>query len=286
MRQVILIHAHKDLAQLNALVEALVDDEFLIYVNVDAKSAIDIDALHPAVHLVRRRIDIVWGDFSQVQATLNSMRQVVAEVRAFDKLVFISAQDFPLLPNRRLKQALAALAGRELLDCVQVGPQGWQCAERYQYFHRGADGPLALLACRAANRAMRLAGLARGMVHGWQPWGGSSWWSLSRACVKAIVVQVRDDPAIVRFFRSVACPDELFFQTLVMNSPFRDQVLPDNFRYLQWEQAGARNPKVLDESDFDTISASRAHFCRKLDPGASAALLPLLRRLRASREEA
>ena len=284
MRQVILIHAHKDLDQLNALVDQLVDDEFLIYVNVDAKSAIDVGRLHPATHLVRRRIDIRWGDFSQVQATLNSMRQVVDEVPAFDKLVFISAQDFPLLPNRRLKIELAALAGRELLDCVQVGPQGWSCAQRYQYFYRDGGGALAVLACRVANRAMRIGGLARAMVNGWQPWGGSSWWSLSRDCAKAIVRQVRDDPAIVRFFRSVSCPDELFFQTLVMNSPFRERVLANNFRHIAWAPSDGPNPKVLEAGDFEAIRASSAHFCRKLDPGASAALLPLLRQLRASRE--
>lgn len=273
MRQVILIHAHKDLAQLNALVERLLDDDFLIYVNVDAKSSIDVGALHPAARLVRPRIAIHWGDFSQVEATLHSMRQVVGEAGAFDKLLFISAQDYPLLPNRRLKQDLAALAGYELLDCVPVGPHGWQCAQRYQYFHREDGGRLAVLACRLANRAMRIAGVTRPMVNGWQAWGGSSWWTLSRDCVDAIVGQVCADPAIARFFRRVSCPDELFFQTLVMNSPFRARVLTNNFRYLQWQAGGARSPKVLDEGDFDAIRASGAHFCRKVDPYASALLL-------------
>ncbi|MDL2354320.1 MAG: beta-1,6-N-acetylglucosaminyltransferase [Pseudomonadota bacterium] len=283
MRQVFLIHAHKDLAQLNALVGQLLDDEFLIYVNLDAKAAIDAAAVHPGARQVRRRIAIHWGDFSQVEATLHSMRQIVAEAGAFDKLVFLSGQDAPLLPNRRLKQALTALAGCELLDCVRVGAAGWPCDERYQYFHRDGAGALAQLACRAANRAMRLAGLERGMVNGWQAWGGSSWWTLSRACVAAIVAQVRDDPAIVRFFRSVSCADELFFQTLVMNSPFGARVLPHNFRHIQWSAAGARNPKVLDAGDFEAIRAADAHFCRKLDGTASAALLPLLRALRESR---
>lgn len=281
MRQVILIHAHKDLAQLNALVDLLLDDEFLIYVNVDAKSAIDVAALHPAARLVHPRIAIHWGDFSQVEATLHSMRQVMAEAGAFDKLLFVSAQDFPLLSNRRLKQDLAALAGYELLDCVPIGPHGWQCAERYQFFHRDGGARLAMQACRLANRAMRAAGVTRAMINGWQPWGGSSWWTLSRACVAAIVGQVRDDRAIVRFFRSVSCADELFFQTLVMNSPFRARVLSNNFRHLQWQDGGARSPKVLDEDDFDAIRASGAHFCRKIDPSVSAALM---RRLRASLE--
>ncbi|MDB5916195.1 MAG: hypothetical protein JWR40_429 [Massilia sp.] len=285
MRQVILIHAHKDLGQLNTLVSQLLDDDFLIYVNVDAKSAIDVNALHPAARLVLPRIAIHWGQFSQVEATLHSMRQVVLEAGGFDKLVFISAQDAPLLPNRRLKMELAALAGRELLDCVAIGPQGWACAERYQYFHaNGTYGALGRLACRAANRIMRVGGLRRTMVNGWQPWGGSSWWSLSRECVKAILERVRTDPAIVRFFRSVSCPDELFFQTLVMNSPFRAKVVLDNFRHIEWAGAKARHPKVLDERDFAALSASRAHFCRKLESPASAGLLPLLRRLRESRE--
>jgi hypothetical protein len=283
MRQVILIHAHKDLEQLNALVGQLVDDEFLIYVNVDAKSAIDVAALHPAAQLVRPRIAIRWGEFSQVEATLHSMRQIVAQAGAFDKLVFISAQDAPLLPNRRLKHELAALAGRELLDCVPVGPHGWACAERYQYFHRGEGGALARLACRMANRLMRLAGKRRAMVNGWQPWGGSSWWSISRDCARMIVGLVGADPAIARFFRTVSCPDELFFQTLVMNSPFRTCVQFDNYRHIEWAAHGARNPRVLDAGDFDKLRASRAHFCRKLDPAASASLLPLLQRLRASR---
>jgi hypothetical protein len=283
MRQVILIHAHKDLEQLNALVGLLVDDAFLIYVNVDAKSAIDVAALHPAARLVLPRIDIRWGEFSQVEATLHSLRQIVGQAGAFDKLVFISAQDFPLLPNRALRQQLAALAGRELIDCVPVGPQGWSCAERYQYFHGGAGGAAAL-ACRVANRLLRLGGRRRAMVHGWQPWGGSSWWTISRACAGMIVRRVAADPAIARFFRTVACPDELFFQTLVMNSPFRPRVQFDNFRHIEWAAPGARNPRVLDAGDFAKLRASRAHFCRKLDPAASASLLPLLRGLRASRE--
>ncbi|MET0856228.1 MAG: beta-1,6-N-acetylglucosaminyltransferase [Telluria sp.] len=277
MRQVILIHAHKDIAQLNALVALLLDDDFLIYVNVDAKSAIDVGALHPALRLVHPRIDIHWGRFSQVEATLHSMRQVLAEAGAFDKLMFISAQDAPLLPNHRLKRELAALCAHELLDCVPIGPTGWDCAHRYQYYHAV---PLAAL----ASRAMRACRLRRRMVHGWQPWAGSSWWALSRGCVEAIVARVDADPALARFFRSVDCPDEMFFQTVVMNSPFRPRVLHNNFRHIQWTTESSRSPKVLDASDFGAIAASPAHFCRKLEPAASAALLPLLAGLRASRE--
>jgi hypothetical protein len=280
--QVFLIQAHKDIDQLNALVDHLRDDDFTVYVNLDRKCDLDPARVHPAARQVQERVDVHWGTFSQVQAVLNSLRQIVAEVPDFDKVLFLSAQDFPLLSNAALKAELAALSGRELLDTVAIGaaPGQWAAGYRYRYFYPGRATRAGRLACALANRAMRAVGIARNMPGGMQPWGGSSWWALSRDCVRMLLDRVDGDPRLVRFFRRVACPDEMFFQTLVMNSPFRDRVLGSNFRYVQWPENGARNPKVLDEGDFDRIAASRAHFCRKLDSRASAGLMPRLLALR------
>ena len=279
MKQIFLIHAHKDLEQLNTLVAQLCDDEFVIYVHLDRKSGIDPALVHPAARLVARRIDVRWGGFSQVQATLNSLRQIVAEVPVFDKVVFLSAQDFPLLPNHRLKRELAILARYELLDAMPVGPGGWQVAFRYQYFYREGGTRFERIACGLANRILRLCGRRRRMAGGLEPWGGSSWWALSRPCVASLLERCDRDRSLARFFSTVQCPDEMFFQTLVMNSPFRARVLSQNFRYIQWPEQGSRNPKVLDEGDFERIAASGAHFCRKLDSEHSANLLPRLREL-------
>jgi hypothetical protein len=283
MKQVILIHAHKDLDQLNTLVGQLCDDDFIIYVNLDHKSTIDPARLHPAARLVARRVDVRWGGFSQVQAILNSLRQVVGEVAVFDKVVFLSAQDFPLLPNERLKQELARVAGKELLDNMPIGPGGWPVAFRYQYFYREGGGRAERLACGLANRALRLARRTRRAPAGLALYGGSSWWALSRDCIRALLARIEREPAIVRFFQTVLCPDEMFFQTLVMNSPWRTRVLSQNFRYIEWPPHGSRNPKVLDEADFERIRASGAHFCRKLDSRLSAGLVLRLIQLKQSR---
>jgi hypothetical protein len=284
MKQVFLIAAHKDAAQLNALVEQLRDDAFLIYVHLDAKGAIRPDEVHPAARLIRERVAVHWGCFSQVQATLNSLAQIVAEVTAFDKVLFLSAQDFPLLSNPALKAALAQLEGQELLDTVAIGRESgqWAADYRYQYFYRDEAGGLTRLACLLANRAMRTLGRTRSLPGGLRPYGGSSWWALSRGCVRELLARIDREPGILRFFRSVSCPDEMFFQTLVMNSRFSGRVLSENFRYIQWPEQGARNPKILDEHDFERIAASRAHFCRKIDSRASASLLPRLLALRSN----
>jgi hypothetical protein len=288
MKQVFLIQAHKDLGQLNGLIEQLCDDDFLIYVNLDRKSDIDPAGVDPRARLVRNRIDVYWGTFSQVQAALNSLAQIVDDVAAFDKVIFLSAQDFPLLSNAALKEALAGLRERELLDTVAIGhaPGEWAADRRYQYFYAGhALSPLRLV-YGLVNKAMDVTGFKRRVPGGMQAYGGSSWWALSRDCVCALLERVQREPGLVRFFRSASCPDELFFQTLVMNSPFRARVLGHNFRYVQWPEDGARNPKVLDESDFERIAAARQsagfHFCRKIDSRASATLVPRLLALRAA----
>jgi hypothetical protein len=276
--QVFLIQAHKDIGQLNALVEQLRDDDFVVYVNLDAKCDLDPARVHPAARLVRERVDVHWGTFSQVQAVLHSLRQIVDEVADFDKVLFLSAQDFPLLSNAALKAALAALRGRELLDTVAIGtaPGQWAADYRYRYFYPERATRPQRIACALANRVLRATGVTRRLPGGLAPFGGSSWWALSRGCVRMLLARVDAAPALVRFFRRAACPDEMFFQTIVMNSPYRERVLGSNFRYVQWPEHGARNPKVLDEGDFDRIAASRAHFCRKLDSQVSAGLMPRL----------
>jgi hypothetical protein len=127
---------------------------------------------------------------------------------------------------------------------------------------------------------MRGLGLRRRMTGGMRPYGGSGWWTLSRACIEMILARVAAEPSLERFFRTTACPDEMFFQTLVMDSPFADNVVSNNFRYIAWQDSSARNPKILDAGDFGDIARSGAHFCRKLDAVRSAGLLPMLVNLR------
>ena len=276
MKQAFLICAHKDIDQLNGLVRQLCDPDFRVYVHLDRKSALDPAQLHPTARLVRERVAVRWGDVSQVESVLASVRQILLEVPDFDKLIFISAQDFPLLPNHLLKAELARMRGYELIETAPIAASGWRVMHRYAYFHRDSGRLAERLACVAANRALRLLGRTRHLPDGFVPYGGSCWWTLSRNCVRELLRLADAHPRLLRFCRSVQSPDELFFQTLVMHSRFAGRVLPQNFRYIQWPQGGACHPKVLDEGDFERIRASGAHFCRKLDSHASAALLSRL----------
>jgi len=286
MKQVFLIGAHKDVGQLNALVEALCDPDFLVYVHLDSKSTIDPATLHPAAHLVSPRIDVRWGSYAQAEASLVALRQILREQPDFDKVTLLSAQDFPLLPNALLKREMARLQGHELLENAAIRPGAWNVGFRYQFFHREGGGQIERVACALANRVLRLTGRRRRMPDGFVPHGGSAWWALSRDCIAEVLRLIDTHPRVVRFLHSVQCVDEMLFHTFVMNSRFAGRVLSDNYRYVQWPEQGSRNPKVLDAGDFERIRASNAHFCRKLDSQASAELLPRLQQWKESRAAA
>ncbi|NGY93813.1 beta-1,6-N-acetylglucosaminyltransferase [Bacillus megaterium] len=40
---------------------------------------------------------------------------------------------------------------------------------------------------------------------------------------------------IYNYFKYVLIPDEIFFQTILLNSKFKDEIINDNLTYINWE---------------------------------------------------
>lgn len=71
-------------------------------------------------------------------------------------------------------------------------------------------------------------------------------------------------------------PEELFLQTIIMNSSYRELVQPDNLCYSLWEEKNGSIPAILDADDYEQIKDSGAYFCRKTDSIVSKGLIELL----------
>src|SRR3569832_1189476 len=83
------------------------------------------------------------------------------------------------------------------------------------------------------------------------PYGGPDWWSLSRACLAHVLERAEQQPGLVRFFCYTASPGELFFQTVILNSPFAKRVR--NFAaYEEWRDhrrtSGQDLPRLAEEA--------------------------------------
>ena len=295
---IILAHRYPD--HLIRLIERLSADGARFFVHIDKKAPAEvsrrvIEAFRPAphVHLVPRH-RVVWGRFGVVQATLEGIGEIVRRRFACDFGILLSGQDYPIKSNAQIFDYLAHHKGQSFLDYERLpSPRRWLNENgglnRIEYWHfRVGDLPLEFprpfpahtAAGRIAARAW--AGLCRAfprkrtLPNGLVPYGGSAFWCLTGACLRYVYDFSLRHRNVARFFRYVDVPDEVFFQTIVMNSAYRHAVINDNLRYVAWPKLPAAHPEILGEDDFERIVTSGKLFARKFDPAHSARLLEMI----------
>jgi hypothetical protein len=103
--------------------------------------------------------------------------------------------------------------------------------------------------------------------------GGSTWWTLSRPCLKYVVDYTKSHPDLLGRLRHSFCSEEIYFQTVIMNSPFAAQVDGNNLRYIDWRFRNGSLPAVVDETDYDCVAKPDVIFARKFQHPISATLI-------------
>jgi hypothetical protein len=269
MRVAYLILAHEKPAQLARLVSALTADGVGVFVHVDQASLLDdfTDSVGnaPYVEWARQRVDVHWGGFGVVQATLNLMSQASAK-GSYDYFILLSGVDYPIASHARLVAELSSAEGAEFINCRRMPApdidKPMSRLDRYFIAPKNRRNAIA----RLLNRAL-LIGPRRNVrraLGSMQPYAGSGWWCLSHACVDYIISFTEANPDFVNFFRRSRIPDEMFFQTIVGNSDFGQRIRPALF-YADWSRKAPPFPSVLDRGDLDYLRDSGKLFARKFD---------------------
>jgi hypothetical protein len=212
---------------------------------------------------------------SLVEAMLDSFAEIDGD-GGYGHLINISGQDYPVWSCERIQRFLAEAKGRQFLHHTLLAPGGWpEAVDRVEYHHYHGPSWARGVASKALRGVMRALGLKRRMPRALTAYGGSTWWILSREAIRVILDFVAANPAYVEFMRTVAIPDEVFFHTILLNSPLRGSVVNDNHRYVDWSERLA-HPKLLTRTDHAKIVASGKMFCRKIDTRTEGGLLDLL----------
>ena len=60
-------------------------------------------------------------------------------------------------------------------------------------------------------------------------------------------------------------PEEFCFQTILLNSKYKDKVVNNNLRYWNFDGGDNSGPVYLEENDLRTTKFRKALFCRKVD---------------------
>jgi hypothetical protein len=207
-----------------------------------------------------------WGAFGHVRTSLKGIDHLHLAGVEFDYAVLLTGQDYPLRSPETIAETLDRADGASFMNWWPLPYEPWGergGLDRFEHWH--------WVTYRRAHVALPLR---RRLPHGYLPFGGGAYWCFARPLVDYVQRFVTTNPGYVRFFERVLIPDELFFQTLIMNSPLRETVVNDNLRYLDWSREPA--PAVLGVADLDRLLGSRKLFGRKFDETVDRAVLDRL----------
>lgn len=68
--------------------------------------------------------------------------------------------------------------------------------------------------------------------------------------------------AYYKYFRYSQCADELFVQTILINSPRIEKIIDSNLRCIDWKRG---NPYTFKLEDYEMLMGSNKLFARKFD---------------------
>src|SRR5690242_6723720 len=197
-----------------------------------------VDQLANVIFLKRHNCH--WGDFGHVRASLKGLALLCENKIDFDYLFLLTGQDYPIKSNACISSFLASRKGKEFISHYEFPNKAWglaggmrrielwhfrfleECPIRF--LHRFAHLPvnhqsrskIKSLIYRSVNLLFRKRRFPAGM----KPFGGPGYWCITRECAQYIDAFVRENRRFVQFFRYVDIPDENFFHTIVLNSPF------------------------------------------------------------------
>lgn len=276
MKQAILVQCHKKPEQVNLLLNALDDPDLDIYIHIDKKSNIKSGIkTGQQIHILpdEYRVDVGWAVFSQVEATLNLMKYASAH-GDYGHYVLCSGQDYPLVKASELSDFLNKNADFNFVQ-IWASKNGGGYTNNYDkrteiYYPYSVLGNT--LPKRIAKRA--LVELTGGYNRTWSIFRrkqlenvdfyfGSQWVCISGEVEKWVEEYIKNHPGFIEFYRHTNCPDESFFQTLLMNSPYKNR-RQDYLHYIDWS-FGGNSPKNLDVSDIDRMMKSGKLMARKFE---------------------
>ncbi len=254
-----LIQAHDHYAHLRRLIQSLDAPNVRFYIHIDKRSELP-DLEGHDITFIEDRVAVHWGGFSQVQATLNLLKEAIAG--SHDYYALISGKDYPIRPNQYLLQQLAE--GGEFIHLQKLGEDPFAPLSRYKYYYftdrynRRDRHSLQTKVFLLLQRLLRKLRISKALP--FPLFTGASWFVLSHDCVNYILKEVQANKKYRSFFRYGFCADESFFQTIIGNSSFRKTVKP-NCTFADW--TANPGPAFISKAHWQELKTSDKFFARK-----------------------
>ncbi len=95
-------------------------------------------------------------------------------------------------------------------------------------------------------------------------YGGSTYWSLSRDALEYVISYTNNNRSFFNRFKYTFCAEEIYFQTVLLNSKLASKIINHNLRYIHWEKGHKGSPAFLNSSNYEDLLSSKNLFARKI----------------------
>jgi hypothetical protein len=268
-----IIIAHKNPGQLLRLINQYNGDLFHNFVHIDARCDLkpfEKVLKHPAVTVLSKRKKLVWAGYGFVAVTLDALHLIKNSSQKFFYINLISGMDFPIKPTVEFYDFLKSSYEhdpREYFEILDLSV--WPGAHRYEKFHL-TDWTIRgrYLTERIINKFISKRAFFGGKF---KPYGRAAWFTASDHFVNYALQYIENNPGYLKFLKTTWSPDEFIWNTLVMNSPFKDRISP-YLRHIDWSE-GKVNPKTFRVQDLNVLLQNENFIARKFDESVDKVIL-------------
>ena len=282
-RQAVLITAYKNIEQIIDIIDYL-GDGFEFYIHIDKKSTMDLSLIEDIdyVHIFKN-FYINWGSVNHLKSILLLSREALADKRN-EYFHLITGQDFPVKPVNYFYDELDTRKDHidyfamPAKDCWTDENGGMDRIEYYRPFEVFDDKKMTgRIFLQILLKTQKILKIKRKLPSGIFPgfYGGSTYWSLTRDSLQYILDFTDTNEKAIKSMEYTFCPEEIYFQTILLNSKYAGNIVNDNLRYVDWN-SGRGRPAFLDNTDYEKIKLSNKLFARKFHETDSNELKQLL----------
>lgn len=274
-KHAILLIAYKNIEQISEFIE-LLDDDFYFYIHLDKKSQISEERIQKLrknknVKLIEKVFQVNWGGKYFLEAFFYLAKEALKN-KDIKYLHTSTESNLPIKGPEYIKEFFIRNEGKQFIEFFSVPTNRWEGGglDRYNKYNlydkfnfKTKTGFKIIL---YFLKIQKIIGVNRNFTKKSPPiYGGSAWFSLSRSCMEYVLDYAEKNPDFMKSLTNTFAPEEMFFQTVLMQSPFKDDLVNNNLVYIDWEFRNGNSPAPLDISDLEKLKNSDQLFARKFD---------------------
>ena len=275
MKDAILIVSHSDDLVLRSTLKILDSEYFDIFIHMDKKNKnVDLNELKSICKksnvFFTPRLDVRWGGYSLTKAEVLLLKTAF-NTNSYRYFHMISGADMPLKSAKEIYDFFTKYNGYEFVNFYS---EKFELYKRTDYYYLLQDrlnvnrkGFLKYIN-KGLVLVQKLLGIKRKHKYFNNFMKGCNWFSITNE-LTSYVISLENE--IENDFKYSYCSDEMFLQTIVYNSEFKNKLINKEYdddyfdikRFIDWNRG---NPYTFTSLDFDELMYSDMLFARKFNP--------------------